>query len=89
MTPADRQAYADAADAAIDHPIVVAEIDRLLDNLGWPKGSIVEMGLAKLAATAAQVARAHALDVDPDGLRMSIDEQRELLRSLSHDATDT
>lgn len=72
MTPAEKQAFADEASKAADHPIVQNILDEARDNLSRNhkvSADIVEWQVAKVANVVAQVARAQALGIDPDELR--------------------
>lgn len=65
-----KQQLADHADRAIQHPLVTDVVDELMRNLGT--GSpLVEYGIRKVAHYAATVARAQALGIDPDDLRLA------------------
>lgn len=76
----DRQAFANEAEKALDHPLVASVIDELLSNLGVSRESDEFYGIAKVAMYVATVARAQALGIDPDELRMTADEADVALR---------
>jgi hypothetical protein len=65
----DKQQFANEAEKALSHPLVVDVIDEQLLNLGVTRDSLVYYGLSKIAMYAATVARAQALGIDPDELR--------------------
>lgn len=75
----DRQQFANEAEKALSHPLVVGVIDEQLVNLGASRGSLVHYGLSKIAMYAATVARAQALGIDPDALRASPEEANDAL----------
>jgi RecA/RadA recombinase len=70
-----KQDHANAAEHAFRHPLVETVIEEYLDNL-WhnfavPKDdAFVRYGLKKCMGTMAQVARAEAINIDPDTLRL-------------------
>lgn len=74
MTTKWKQDHANASEQAFDHPLVRDVIEEYLDNLshnfGVPKDDVfVRYGLKKCMGHMAQVARAQALNIDPDLLR--------------------
>jgi hypothetical protein len=69
LTEAEKRVYATASDVAIEHPLVQDVMEEFAGNMGFKLEGLPAYGLAKVAAYAAQVARAQALDVDPDALR--------------------
>ena len=69
MTPEQKQAFANEAEQALQHPLVEECIDELLGNLGLRGQALPRYGIRKVAHYAATVARAQALDIDPDALR--------------------
>ena len=75
----DRQQFANEAEKALSHPLVVRVIDEQLMNLNATRGGLVYYGLSKIAMYAATVARAQALGIDPDALRMTPDEQADAM----------
>ena len=69
-----RREHANAAEAAVLHPITEYAIEELMLNLRNNCGlreldSVVRYGVVKVATYAAQVARAQALGIDPDEMR--------------------
>jgi hypothetical protein len=76
-----RQHHADESEHALVHLLVMVAIDELHTNLGTGSNALVDYGIHKVAAIAAQVARAQALGFDPDLLRLSADDaDAEVLR---------
>jgi hypothetical protein len=82
MKPTDsdwKQDFANDAEAACFHPIVKEVIDEYVDNMrhnysvDLSKG-LPSVGLSKVKMAVALVARAQALDIDPELLRLSNDE---------------
>lgn len=71
-----KQRHAEAADAAIEHPLVVSAVQEYLENLGLDDSSLLAYGIRKVAAYAAQVARDQALGIDPEQLRLTPEEAR-------------
>lgn len=70
-----KQEHANKANDAFKHELVIGVVDEYLDNLshnfGVPKDdAFARYGLKKCMSYAAQVARAQALNIDPDLLRM-------------------
>jgi hypothetical protein len=73
-----KQDHANASEHAFRHPLVESVIEEYLDNLyhnfAVPRGdAFVRYGLKKCMGTMAQVARAEALNIDPDLLRVDAD----------------
>jgi stalled ribosome rescue protein Dom34 len=69
-----KQDHANASEHAFKHELVVGVIEEYLDNLSHNFGvskddAFVRYGLKKCMSYAAQVARAEALNIDPDLLR--------------------
>ncbi len=88
MTTKDwKQTYADAADATLAHPIVDRCMAELRMNLGVSDDGLPAYGIAKVAAYAAQVARAQALGVDPELLRVTSEEANSLTLELAAEAS--
>jgi hypothetical protein len=68
---------AEDAGKAIRHDLVVDVVDEQIDNIsqfGNAPVNLLRYGLMKIALYAAQVARAQALGIDPELLRMSAGE---------------
>jgi hypothetical protein len=93
MTPEERNTYADAADAAMVHPLVQDVIDEYAGNmehvLAPGERSVWRYGLMKCLNAATQVARAQALGIDPYALVMSAQEQTaqmERMVEMAHEA---
>lgn len=75
MTASDwKQKHADEASRVLEHDIVKRVMAELAGNLGVELDGLPAYGIAKVATTAAQVARAQALGFDPDLLRLTPDE---------------
>jgi hypothetical protein len=85
-----KQQHATEAEKALEHPIVASAIAELRDNLGISENSpLPAYGIVKVATYAAQVARAQALGIDPEALRLTADEVRsEMLRLAAEAAFD-
>jgi hypothetical protein len=84
-----KQQHAAESEKALEHPIVASAIVELRDNLGVSENSFPAYGIAKVATYAAQVARAQALGIDPEDLRLTADEARsEMLRLAAEAAFD-
>lgn len=65
------------AGQALNHDLVVGVVDEQIANIaqfGSPPTNLLRHGLLKIALYAAQVARAQALGIDPDLLRLSAEE---------------
>lgn len=77
-----KQAHANAAEHALQHPLVQDVMQEFLHNIGRPNGALERYGLTKVASYAAQVARAEALGIDPETLRMDDAEIAEHQRML-------
>lgn len=77
-----KQEHADAAERAVYHPLVQDTIREFLRNIGRPDGRLERYGLLRVAAAAAQVARAEALGIDPEALRMTDAEVGEHMRMV-------
>jgi hypothetical protein len=73
---------ANEADRAVEHPLVVSAMQMFMENMGIRDGSLPAFGLHKLASVVAQVARAQALNIDPDDLRLTTEEANEVLRDV-------
>ena len=81
MNSQEKQDHADMSELAIDHPFVVDAVDLVMRNIGT-NDNLVRFGLFKIASVAAQVARAQALGIDPEELRMTDVEYRNHLKTL-------
>lgn len=82
MTDDWRNHHANEAGKAWTHPMVAEVMQEYADNMGFDsKVGLPAYGMMKVAMYAAQVARAQALGIDPELLKMTADEQNsELLR---------
>jgi hypothetical protein len=74
-----KQDFANDADKALSHPIVNDAVDEYVDNMLHNHGVDLDKGLPrygfmKVRHAVALVARAQALGIDPDLLRLSNDE---------------
>jgi len=79
MTSDWKQDFANDAEKAFDHPIVKETLDEFIDNMRHNRGvdlskGLPSVGLNKVKMAVALVARAQALGIDPDLLRLSNDE---------------
>ncbi|WP_454295046.1 hypothetical protein [Salana multivorans] len=84
-----KQEHAEAANVAVEHPLVAAAIEEYLGNLGIKDSGLPAYGIRKVAVYAAQVARAQALGIDPERLRLTSEEARsELLHFAAHSVLD-
>lgn len=81
-----KQDFANEAEQALTHPLVKEAIDELLGNLGAKLDGLEHYGITKVAQYAATVARAQAIGLDPDALRVSRDEGAEEIRRLAASA---
>lgn len=82
-----KQEHADAAERAVYHPLVQDTIREFLRNIGRPDGKLERYGLLKVASAAAQVARAEALGIDPDTLRLTDAEAAAVMLQLARVAS--
>lgn len=81
--PADwKQAHANAAEHALKHPVVREVMDEYLGNMQARGSALARYGLTKCMSYAAQVARAEALGIDPEALRMTDAEIGEHMRTI-------
>lgn len=71
-----KQEFADEAEKALQHPLVENVMEEFAGNMRFKLEGLPEYGLRKVAAVAAQVARAQALGIDPDTLRLTPEEAR-------------
>jgi hypothetical protein len=74
-----KQDFANDAEKALDHAIVKETVDEYVDNMKHNYGvdlskGLPYVGLSKVRMAVALVARAQALGMDPDLLRLSNDE---------------
>lgn len=83
MTTAEKDAFADEAFKAIEHPLVDGVVEELLFNLGCKNEGLPRYGARKVAHYAAIVARAQALGIDPDVLRATDEEADEFMMELA------
>jgi hypothetical protein len=77
-----KQDFANDAEKAMDHSIVTETVDEYVLNMRSNYGvdlskGLPRMGLAKVMMAVALAARAQALGIDPDRLRLSDDEATE------------
>jgi hypothetical protein len=84
-----RQHHADEAEHALAHPLVSEAIAELHGNLGSTGHALADYGIHKVAAVAAQVARAQALGFSPDLLRLSSEEADEEVLDLARRAAES
>lgn len=77
-----KREHANASERAIKHPLVQEVMQEFLGNIGKPDGGLERYGLTKVASYVAQVARAEAIGIDPEALRMSDEEIGEHQRML-------
>lgn len=78
----NRQEFANETEKAIFHPITERAIEELLFNLNKDQSSMEYYGIIKLCNTVGQVARAQALGIDPEILRMSDAEAQEAMLQM-------
>ena len=82
-----KNAHANTANEAVDHPLVEGVMAELRDNLGVSDSGLPAYGIRKVARYAAQVARAQALGFDPESLRMTPTEATSVQLRLAAEAT--
>ncbi len=83
-----KRVHADEAEKALEHELVKDVIDEQMFNLGT-NDDWVRYGFMKVAHYAASVARAQALGIDPDLLRLSPEEANsEVLRLAAEAVVD-
>lgn len=75
-----KQQFANEVDKAIAHPITQEAIDELLFNLRSSRNRMEYYGLLKICNVVGHIARAQALGIDPETLRMTDDEASEVVR---------
>lgn len=78
-----KQVHADIATKAIKHKLVEDAIEELMFNLNLEDDGLPAYGIRKVASIAAQVARAEALGIHPDWLRLSTDEANSQLLEIA------
>lgn len=88
MNHDEKQAFANEAEKALDHPLVIEVMEELCFNLRVPFDGLPRYGLRKVALYVATVARAHALGIDPDTLRMTDDEATDFQMDLARTAVE-
>lgn len=88
MNTKEKDAFADEAFKALDHPLVESVVDELCFNLRVENKGLPRFGIRKVAHYAAIVARAHALGIDPEVLRMTDEESDEVMLDLVKAATE-
>ncbi len=81
MTTDWKQDVANEAEQAVLHDLSQETIDELLDNLGTDRNGLPYYGILKVCGIVAQVARAQAIGIDPDTLRMTDEESGAALRN--------
>lgn len=84
-----KQAHANLAEQAIDHPLVVGVMEEFAANMRFELKGLPAYGLAKVALYAAQVARAQCLGFDPELLRLTPDEGNAAMMRLAAEAVLT
>jgi Rad3-related DNA helicase len=84
-----KQEFANKASKALSHELSERVIDELLLNLNADRGSLQHYGILKTADTIAQVARAQALDIDPNTLKLSPEEAHDELVRVVERFEDT
>jgi hypothetical protein len=77
-----KKQFANDAERAILHPLTQENIDELLFNLRSDRNGLPYYGILKLCNVVAQVARADAMGIDPELLRLSADEVNEWLGKM-------
>ena len=80
--------FANEVDKAIFHEMTQHAIDELLFNLRSDRNSMAYYGLLKLCNTVGHVARAQALGIDVDSLRMDATESAEWQMKLMTSAAE-
>lgn len=93
LTPEDKKNFANEANNVLDHPIAKDVIDEFKDNLKRnpdvkPDSGLWNYGLMKILTHVSQIARAQALGIDPEQLRMSEEEQAAWCELLAQTASD-
>lgn len=82
-----KQHHANESDKAWQHPIVTRVIEEYASNMGFdPKVGLPAYGVMKVAMYAAQVARAQALGIDPELLRLTAQEANSEVLRLAAEA---
>lgn len=73
MNTAEKDAFANEAEQALKHELVTEAVDELVFTLrrGDHREGLVRYGIRKIAMYVATIARAHALGIDPDVLRIT------------------
>ncbi len=74
MTTDWKQDFANEAEQAVLHDLSQETIDELLVNLKLDRNGLPYYGILKVCNIVAQVARAQALGIDPETLRMTSEE---------------
>ncbi len=74
MTTDWKQDFANEAEQAVLHDMTDRVIGELLDNLQTDRNGLPYYGILKVCNIVAQVARAQALGIDPETLRMTSEE---------------
>lgn len=85
MNESEKNSFADAAYAAVDHPTVRQAMEEYAENMRFELSGLPAYGLEKVARYAAMVARCQAVGVDPDEMRLTPAESRS---ALLHKAAD-
>lgn len=71
MNYEEKRAFATKCEEVADHTIVQAGIAEYCENMGIEPDTIEYYGLLKVVSYTAQIARAMALEIDPETLRMT------------------
>lgn len=88
MTPDEKRAFANEIDKAIFHPMVEEVMEEFAFNMRFENRGLPKYGMRKIAAYAANVARAQALGIDLDDLRMTDEESGEAMMRMAQAAAD-
>lgn len=82
-----KQHHANEADNAVFHPLVQQALEEFADNMGFALEGLPKIGLLKIAAYSAMVARAQALGFDPELLRLTPEEADSAILLRAAEAT--
>lgn len=69
--------HANESYKALEHDMVQGAMEEFALNMGFELTGLPKYGLEKIALIAAQVSRAYALGINPDDLRMTVEEANE------------
>lgn len=83
-----KEHHANEAEKALAHELVRGAMEEFAANMGFVLDGLPKYGLTKVAAYAAQVARAQALGFDPDLVRLSSEEANEQLLRVARRASE-